>query len=80
VQRRIELKPSLSVASKRTVPQWHWPARTFVSSTITPNLLFRLSCSDRFYDIPRRITKPSSGRRKQRARMVEDALLDCRGI
>jgi hypothetical protein len=36
VQRRIELKPSLSAASKRTAPQWHWPARTFVSPTMLP--------------------------------------------
>jgi hypothetical protein len=27
----MELKPSLSVASNRTTPQWRWPAQTFVS-------------------------------------------------
>jgi hypothetical protein len=39
VQRRIELKPSLSVASKRTAPQWHRPARMFVSLTMLPVLI-----------------------------------------
>src|SRR5580692_10266154 len=41
VQRRIDLKPSLSVTSKRTAPQWHWPARTFVSRTMCLCLRFR---------------------------------------
>src|SRR3954449_1116386 len=53
VQRRIELKPSLSVTSKRTAPQWHWPVQILLSSTMRPCLLF-----GHFYDIPCRITKP----------------------
>src|SRR3954469_18327098 len=39
VQRRIELRPSLSVTSKRTAPQWHWPARILLSPAM-PRLRF----------------------------------------
>jgi len=42
VQRRIELKPSLSLASNRTAPQWHWPAQTFASPGIA-----HVSCFER---------------------------------
>src|SRR5581483_2982863 len=32
----MELTPSLRVTSKRTAPQWHWPARTFASPAMLP--------------------------------------------
>src|SRR5712675_2238422 len=56
VQRRIELKPSLSVASKRTAPQWHWPARTFVSSTMLPVSPVQMASSPVFAEFVARMS------------------------
>ncbi|GAB0118855.1 hypothetical protein Acid7E03_29270 [Acidisoma sp. 7E03] len=39
MHRRAVASPSLSLASKRTAPQWHWPRQVFVSSDMLMTLL-----------------------------------------
>src|SRR5258705_5947333 len=56
VQRRIELKPSLRVASKRTAPQWHCPDRTLASSTMLPVSPVQMASSPVFAEFVARMS------------------------
>jgi hypothetical protein len=66
VQRRIELKPSLSVASKRTAPQWHCPDRTLASSTMLPVSPVQMTSSPVFAEFVARMS--ACDMREQRPR------------